>query len=85
MQIESHIIEENSVEVAEKTWIKPAVDVAIAGQMVVNTPAEVRTPSSACLRCAYNAFAEQLGCVNAFGACPYLTRQKIVFQILVKF
>ena len=74
MYIESHIIEESQPEVIQTQWVQPAVDVAIADQESVSAPAEVRTPSSACLRCAYNAFADSLGCVNAFGKCPYLTR-----------
>ncbi len=74
MYIESHIIEENKQESAQKQWVKPAVDVAIAEYEECDVPAEVRTPSSECLRCAFNAFADSLGCVNAFGTCPYLTR-----------
>ena len=75
MYIESHIIEDNSQEVASKQWVKPALDVAIESMgSGVNAPAEIRTPSSACLRCAYNAYAQNLGCINEFGACPYLAR-----------
>lgn len=69
MYIESHIIEEKKQDSAKLQWVKPAIDVAME-----YVPAEIRTPSSACLRCAYNAYAQNLGCVNEFGFCPYLAR-----------
>ena len=40
MYIESHIIEDNSQEVASKQWVKPALDVAIESMdSGVNAPA----------------------------------------------
>ena len=52
-------------------WVMPAVDVAFSNQ---EKPAEIRTPSSVCAQCSYSAYAEQLGCINEFAACPYLGR-----------
>lgn len=80
MYIESHLIEgslglaTNDTVVAdvvpnEEKYVEPVFD-----STIIDTSAEVRTPSSECLRCAYNAFADSLGCVSSFGLCPYLVR-----------
>ena len=79
MYIESHVVEGHKPQMAQASqsqWVKPAIDVAFEETVnfAENTPAEIRTPSSACLNCAYNAYAQNLGCINAFATCPYLTR-----------
>ena len=79
MYIESHIIEGNMPKVAQKTWVEQgnpivleAADVKpVLDDAIIETPAEVRTPSSSCMICA--SYDKTLGCISQY-KCPYLVR-----------